>query len=449
MKKLNLIIASFLLISTPRTYGEDLLTIYQQALDADPKVKAAQLQVMVGEAQTGQALSQMLPQVNATANWSTNQQRRVATDRLGRQTGHSNERYPGTRYVVSLNQTLIDFAKFWNWRRAQKVEDQLNAENADTLNKLIFEITDRYFSVLEADDQLFFSQSETEATKKRLEQTQKQFAKQMVKITDLYTVEARLDKNQADELEATKNLAVAKEGLVQLTGKMPDNLQKLADSVRYKPIEGKIEDWIEVAKSQNPSILAKSSAIEAADDNVTVQQAQNLPVVDLQLNYYSTNTGYQSVNIGSNIETQVAAINVNLPIFTGGETWHKMKEAEHKLVLSKYDKEDTLRKVVKETRDAFLSTNANYRRIQATEKAVQSAVKSREAMEKGFGYRVQTMNDVLDAQQAEFKMKKELSKVKYEYIKNKIRFLYAVGTISEENLKEINNWLQKTSASIK
>jgi outer membrane protein len=253
-----------------------------------------------------------------------------------------------------------------------------------------------------------------------------------------------LDKNQADEIEAEKILSVAKEGLMELTGKEPGNLQKLVESINYQPLEGKIEDWIEVAKNQNPALIAQLSSIAAAKDNVIAQQARNLPVVDFQLNYYLTNTGYQSQSLGNNMEIQTAAINVTVPLFSGGATVERMNEAEHRLLLSKYESEGKMREVVKETRDAFLTTNANYRRIQAAEKAVVSAVKSREAMDKGFGYGVQTMSDVLNAQQNEFKVKRVLSQIKYSYIKNKTRFLYAIGMMSEENLKEINQWLQKS-----
>lgn len=445
MKKLKLITLCVFIFLTQNSQADDLLSIYEQALESDPKVKTSQLQIQIGEAQKGQALGQMLPQVSGSANWSTNYQRRERSNNAGTVIGHDNSNYGGKRYTISLNQTLLDFGKFWSWRRAQKVENQLTAENNDVLNKLIYEVVDSYFSVLEADDQLYFIKTETEATKKRLEQTQKQFAKQLVKITDLYEVEARLDKNQADEIEAEKILAVAKEGLMQLTGKPPTQLQKLTTSINYKPLDGKIDEWIELAKIQNPAIIAKNTAIEAAHDNVTAQQSANLPVVDLQLNYYSTNTGYQSSDIGPT-EVQVAAINVNVPLFSGGTTLEKMNEAEHRLAVSKYENEDKIRDVVKETRDAFLTTNANYRRIQAVEKALSSAIKSREAMEKGFGYGVQTMRDVLDAQQNEFKVKRELSQSKYSYIKNKTRFLYATGMISEENLKEINHWLEKTKS---
>jgi hypothetical protein len=43
-----------------------------------------------------------------------------------------------------------------------------------------------------------------------------------------------------------------------------------------------------------------------------------------------------------------------------------------------------LRSIEKETRDAFLSANASVRRIKAVTRAQKTAIKAREAMEKGF-----------------------------------------------------------------
>ncbi|MGZ8171744.1 MULTISPECIES: hypothetical protein [Methylobacter] len=53
------------------------------------------------------------------------------------------------------------------------------------------------------------------------------------------------------------------------------------------------------------------------------------------------------------------------------------------------------------------------------------------------------MADVLRSQQFEFKARRELAKSKYEYITNRVRFLHAIGTISEDNLLEVNGWLAK------
>ena len=99
-KNIGLVIA---LLLSPGLYADDLLGIYQQAVQSAPELKAAGLKLDIGEAQKGQALGQMLPQINGVANWSGN----------SLQQGPFGQSYSGTRYYVSLTQSLMDFAKFW------------------------------------------------------------------------------------------------------------------------------------------------------------------------------------------------------------------------------------------------------------------------------------------------------------------------------------------------
>ena len=439
MKKIKLLIACLVLAQVGTAKAEDLLSIYQQALEADPQLQSAALKVEIGAAQKGQALGQMLPQISANTNWSKNEQKRNAVNG-----GVDNiTTYPGTRYTVSLTQSVLDFAKFWDWRRAQEIENQYTSENIEAQHTLMFNVVKKYFDVLEAEDQLYYLQAEKDSTRKQLEQVQKLYAKQLVLITDLYEVEARLDQINATEIEAETLLVTARESLKELTNTEPVALYKLRDEIDYKKLDGALADWIEVAKSENPTLAAQLSAIAAAGDNVAVQKSRYLPVVDMQLNYNSSNTGYlSSTTNGNNFETQVAAINVTIPLFTGGTTTNRMFEAQHKLSMSKYENEAKIRALIKETSDSFLSSNASVRRISATRKALDSAIKSRESMESGFSYGVQTISDVLNAQKGEFKVKRDLSQAKYGYIKNKMRFLTATGLISDENMHEVNSWLQ-------
>jgi outer membrane protein len=456
VKKLKLkhLVACMILAQAPNAYSEDLMTIYHQALEADPESKAAAINMEITKEQTQEALGQMLPQISGTANWSGNasnnpSQTQTVLDSKGKASSvpNPNTSYAGTRYYASLNQTLFDFSKFWNWRRANTVEEQYSAENIAAQHALMHKVIEKYFGVLEAEDQLYFYQTERNAMSKRLEQTQKQFAKQLVKVTDVYEVEARLDQLKASEIEAETIVVTAKESLKELTNIPFSDLYKLRENVDYKPLEGQLEQWLEVAKSENPTLAAQLKAIEAAHDSVTVQKSKFLPEVDLQLNYYDTNTGYQSSQISKSgsVSTAVGAINVSVPIFDGGVSIHQLFESQHKLELAKNENEAKVRALIKETSDSFLSSNASVRRIEASRKAVASAAKSREANESGFKFGVKTVTDILNAQQEEFKAKRELSQAKYAYIKHRARFMRSVGMITEQNIEEVNNWLQPKS----
>jgi len=431
--------------------ADDLLFIYQQALEADPKSRSAEEKTGIGAAQKGQALGQMLPQVVFTGNWSTNRYTQThpthaATPTTQKIVGKPDtiNNYPGTRYYLSLNQSLMDFGKFWAWRQATKVEDQYATEAIEAHNQLMYDVVDRYFSELQAEDELYFAQTEKLATEKKLEQIQKQYAKQLLKVTDLYAIEARLDQLKAAEIVTETKRITAQAALRELTGIAPPPLSKLRVQVDYPEISGDLQQWLEMAQSQNPTISAKQKAVLAAETNVTAQKAKYLPTADLQLNYYNTNTGYQSSQ-QQPYDVETAAINVKVPIFSGGITSNQISEARFRLQMSKNDNEATMRAIIKETSDAFLSTNAATYSIKASQKALDSTSKSFEAMEKGYRLGVVTISDLIKAQQDEFLAKKDLAIAKYNYIKNRIRFMHAIGSIGEENLHEVNNWLETKS----
>lgn len=426
-----------IVLSARAACADSLIDVYRLAIEADPQLRSSELNVEIGDAQKGQALGQMLPQISANVNLSLNE---VSFPQFG------SDSFQGERYFVSMTQTLIDFAKFWNWRRAAEIKDQYELEYAEARHALMFNVVDRYFSVLEAEDQLYFLRTEKEATLKQLEQIKKQFAKQLIKITDVYEAEARLDQIEADEIEAESILVTVKESLKELTNAYPQDLQRLKQDIDYQKLEGPLEEWIEVAKSENPALAAQLRAIEAARNDLAAQKSRYLPVVDLQLSYTNSNTGFQQQRTPE-IESKAAGINISVPIFTGGTTTHRMFEAQSRVELTLQENEAKIRALTKETSDSFLSTNASVRRIDAAEKAVDSAVKFREAMTRGFQFGVTTVRDVLVAQQAEFLAKRNLSQAKYSFVKNRIRFMRAIGMITEDNLWEIDEWLEQAQES--
>jgi len=413
--------------------ADDLLNIYEQALSSDPNLKAAQLQTELSEAQQAQAGGALLPQASANVNISYNNQ---YTDSTG------TDSYKGERYSVNLTQSLIDVSKVYNWQRARALTDKSEIDFQQAHQVLMYAVVERYFTVLAMQDNLKLIEQETETTEKQLNQIKRQYDKHIVKITDVYELEAKLDSLLAEGIEAETQLDVAKQGLTELTGQPVAQLANLQNDIQFTPLAGDIQSVTEQAQVNSPLIKAQDKEITAGDYDVISQHAKHLPVVDLQLQYYNTDNGFQNRQTPT-IDTKVAAINVTIPLFAGGATYQRAKEASRQLAISKQRKISILRGIEKETRDAFLSANASVRRIKAATRAQKTAIKAREAMEKGFTYGVQSIGDVLISQAREFSANRDLLEAKYTYIKNRIRFERSLGSLSINSLSKINTWLIK------
>ncbi|MFI3137283.1 MAG: TolC family outer membrane protein [Methylococcaceae bacterium] len=431
MQKIALSLALLLMLNSPLIVAEDLLALYSQAIQFNPNVKSAQLQIEMGEAQQGQAGGALLPQISANANISANNQ-----------TSNSiSDTFNGERYSISLTQSVIDFPKLINWQRYQNIVEQYESSSEEVQQTLMYTVVERYFTALEANDTLLLIEQEISSTKKQLDQMRGRLEKQMAMITDVYELEAKLDVLLADKIAAQTKIDSAQQGLIELTGQSFNKLVKLRNDIAFLALSGAIDEWVAQAENQNPGLAAQDKAVEAADYGVWQQQSKHLPTVDMQLNYFNTNTGYQN-NQTPTSETQVAAVNITIPLFSGGTTSRAADEASKSLEINKQKRIGLLRALIKDTRDSFLSTNASVKRIDAAEKALATSTKAREAIQKSFQYGMQTITQVLLSEDREFKAKQDILQAKYAYIKSRARFERVTGVINESFLQSINHWLK-------
>jgi len=424
-----------LLLLSSSVLAEDLLGVYQKAVVSDPTLQLAKLKIQVGDAQQGQAGGALLPQMNASGGVSKNYRQFESKD-------IPNRNYNGMNYNISITQSLMDLQKYWSWRKSQKITEQYQSEGLSAEQTLLFDVIDRYFSVLEEADNLTLIEKEKLATEKKVEQLKKQYAKHVVKITDVLDMEAELDGIKAYEIEVQTNYSLARERLFELTGQEVGDLKPLSTTIDYQPLTGDINTWIEKAKALNPNVQAKKKAITVADDFLAEQKSRHLPTIDFRFNYYMTDTGFQGTQQPKS-DTQVVGVYVNLPIFSGGTTYYQGKEAAYQMAMAKQEHIGILRETIKETRDAFLTTNASYRKIKSSLKFLESARKSRDAMLKGFKHGVNLVSDVINSETRVYQAERDLLQARYAYIKNKMRFKRVTGDIDYASLEEINNWLQK------
>lgn len=424
------------LVAVPLNYVEakdNIISIYQQAIEFDPTVKAARFQLEMTEAQRAQAGSVLLPQVNASANISSNEQ-------LSTSTSPTNN-YRGERYTVSLTQTIFDTFKLLNWERFHNIVEQQQANQTDALQTLMYNVVERYFKALEYIDAFNLVDQEITTAKKQLEQMRRRFEKQVVKVTDVYELEAKVDKLEADKIAVSTQIDIAKQSIIELTGNKITYLSPLGDTVKFDPLQENIDSLIEKAKVLNPSVIAQQKSIAAAETNVDQQKSRHLPTIDAQANYNNSNYGYQNTQ-SSAAEVRTIGINVNVPLFSGGGITHAIDEASKNLELNKQKQQSLLGSLNKNIYDAFLSANSSVQRIYAAEKSLRSATKAREAIEKGFQYNMQTISDVLLSQDREFQAKHDILQAKYEYIRQRSRIELFTGQIDEQYLVLVNKWLQ-------
>ncbi|MFB1015528.1 MAG: TolC family protein, partial [Alteromonadaceae bacterium] len=132
---------------------------------------------------------------------------------------------------------------------------------------------------------------------------------------------------------------------------------------------------------------------------------------------------------------------LSLPIYSGGSVNSAVNKAQQSYVSSSQDLALTHRGVVRDTRNAYNTVIAAVSATKAFKQSVVSATKALEATEAGFEVGTRTIVDVLDSTRNLYNAKRNLSKTRYAYIQNVLSLKKSAGTITPQDLQDINKGL--------
>ena len=140
-------------------------------------------------------------------------------------------------------------------------------------------------------------------------------------------------------------------------------------------------------------------------------------------------------------ETDSISLQLNVPIFQGGLVTYKTREAVHLHAQAKENVERQRRSTLRQARDAYRGVLTGISRVKALKQAMVSTNSALETTEAGFEVGTRTIVDVLDAQRDMFRARRDFAQTRYDYILNTLRLKQAAGTLSPENLQQVNRWL--------
>jgi outer membrane protein len=433
MKKLLPFVISAALGSvSAATWADSLTEIYDQAKQNDPQLLRAAAQRDAAFEGINSARSSLLPQINLTAGYNINRSddEFQDSDRLTAGIGFSQELYNRASWIT------LD--------TAEKTARQADSSYAAVQQALILRTAQTYFEVLRSADSLEFVRAEKAAVARQLEQTKQRFEVGLSAITDVHDAQAQYDRVLADEVLAENALVNKYELLREITGQAHSDLNVL-DTDRFSATRpGKSVDFLlEEAQTKNLSLLAARIGQDVAKDNITLASSGHLPRLTLDGGYNYGNERNDTITSRAGATNSFnAGINLTVPLYTGGNTTSLTKQAEYQYVASSEELEQTYRGVVKDVRAFNNNINSSIGAIRAFEQSVVSAESALEATKAGFDVGTRTIVDVLESTQALYNAGRNLSDARYDYILSVLQLRLAVGTLSEQDIVDINAGLK-------
>jgi outer membrane protein len=428
MKPTRTILSAMLAIAfAAPASAADLIDIYRAAQTQDAVFAAARAAQQAGQEKLSQGRALLMPSVNLNANTAYNDVNAP----------YGANKYNSHGYGVTVTQPLF---REQNWAMYNQSELQVAISEAQfkaAQQDIILRSAQAYFDVLIAQDTVQLIVAQKSAISQQLEQAKRNFEVGTATITDTHEAQARFDLTLAQELAAASDLEVKRHNLQQLINADVPVLNVLGAGFNpVAPEPADAQKWIEDAKLNNVQVKIAEAAYALADEEVARNRGGHLPTLDL-VGSYSKNTGCAFTSCGDTRSTSVG-LQLNMPLFQGGATQSKWREADANREKARQDLENARRNVAVQTRQAYLGVATGIAQVQALQQALKSSESLLAASKLGQEVGVRTSLDVLNAQQQMYSTRRDLYQAQYNYLVSKLRLKAATGSLQEADLEQVN-----------
>lgn len=399
----------------------------------------------VHERQAGQEYKELgkaglLPNINATAFWKrvdgTSEQDSV----LGQSVENDLE-YDSRGGVVELRQPLFNKQRMAEYRQGQQRTLLSDAVFDAKTQESAVSLASRYFAVLLALETIELAKVRLKNLENQVLSANRRFELGDGTVIDVDQATAQRDLAQAELIEAEDNLLVARRLLQELLGVLPEEMSTLRTEFPTPPLEPpSLQDWINDARANNPTIIARSRSLDVAAEEVSRAKAGHWPTLDFVAAYNDSESDSVSTQDQRNKYGSVG-VEFRMPIFTGGATSAQVRQAAANRELANDQLNSSREEVLSGTTREFRGVQSGEQRVRALEQAVVSSERAQDSARKGFQAGTSTNLDILNAEEQAFVARRDLLEAKLRYLLSRLRLAASVGSLGNDDIERANEYL--------
>ena len=429
---------TFLWFSAYNVQANGLIDVYTIAKVKDTDIRQAEANYHATVQARPIARAALLPQISLSAETSDNT---LETEGQTFGVAGADVDFNSHGYSLRLTQTLYNHQFYVQLRQAKNTVAKAQVELDNSKQDLILRVTELYFNVLAAEDDLKFATAEKDAINRQREQAENRFEVGLIPITDVKEAQSSYDRAVAREIDAQIALELAIDALAVVTGERINELKSLSQRMQLlRPDPDSVTDWIDTALNKNLMLLINEFDTKIAKQEIKRNQSRHLPTLDIVATYNDSDSG--GLTGSRKTEDSRVGLELNFPIFEGGRTYYQTKESEYLYQAAIQTNEKIRRETTRDTRDAYHNVVAGVSRVNAFNKAVESAEVAADATQAGFEVGTRTSVDVLLALRTVFQAQRDYSRSRYDYLIDTLRLKRSAGTLSADDLLQIDGWLE-------
>ncbi len=439
MKKLAWLLVSPL-IATP-LYAVDLMQVYRDAQSNDPTFAAARATLEAGQEKRPQARAGLLPSLSLSGNTTWNE------NELSSHNGptFAKPNYNSNGYQVTLSQPLFRWQNWIAYDQSKMQVAQAEANFGLARQDLILRVAQAYFDVLYARENLSAVQANKQAIAQQLELAKKSFEVGTATITDTHEAQARFDLASAQEIAAESDLEVRQRALQAIVGQEPGALAQLRKTAELtQPQPSNMNEWVSAAETGSLNVQVQQYNATIAAREVDKQRAGHYPTLDAVANVGHSKS-YTPTFGSYDTDYQNVGIQLNIPLFQGGLTSSRQREASANRAAAESGLEGAKRSAALGARQYYLGVVNGLAQVKALKAALVSSQSALESNKLGYEVGVRINIDVLNAENQVYVTRRDLAKATLDTLMAQLRLKSVTGALGDDDVAQINALLDPST----
>ena len=427
------------------THADDLVQVYQRALQQDTTYQRARATWLIAKEQhalsylgNGSAGSGLAPNISFSSTL-----KRERSTVVGAAATASNGRnyFNSADYSLQLTQPILHVD---TWAKIAGAGYDLRAATATYLyagQQLMMRTTQAYFKVLRQLDALQYAMANRVVLQSAMDTANVAYKKGLVAKTDVLNARASYELAKAGVIEQRVRLKDDREALAAIINQRPTRLKGLPLHLPViSPAPKVVSAWVKQAAKQNYMLKAERMRVLSARNSIRTKKTAFLPTVDATAGY-NYDTSNQGLGTGSKMKHAAVGLSISLPIFEGGFRFADTQKARYEYLSASDQQRTVFRQLTQTTRNHYFHVLNAKQLIEAARQSVQAAQAQLLATQVAYRAGSKTMVDLLSAISNVFDAITQWSQYRYDYIDNFIALKLNVGTLSPADLQQVNTWL--------
>ncbi|WED42140.1 TolC family protein [Legionella cardiaca] len=424
------------------------MEVFQQALVNEPIYQNEVLKTLVSKANIGIDQSLLLPHVGFTSQVLGDKQSSsgamVSSGLFPR-----NNKIKAFDNRLSLTQPVFNWANFKRLS-ASKLSYQIASANLNAkFQDLIVRVAEAYFNTLYYENNLNYYKSNKITMAKQLSQVKEKYRIGKANRNDLDMAMSAFSLAESNYITAQSELAEQKLHLAEISAIEYPYLARLKDNFPRENLKpGNLQNWVDAAVRQNWSIKTNQLRVKAARERIKQAFAGHLPNANVEVYYdvlpFHIQNGSLLVAAGSSrVNNLAAAVNINVPIYSGGLVAANTKKAQYLFRIAEQQLDASCRKTTYSVKQNYLRILSDIHKIKSDQQTIASNQNSLNRLKERYALGATDLMQVINQQDRLIHSQIELNKDRFNYIIEILKFKKNLGTLSIDDIKMVNSWLEK------